>query len=361
MNIETFIKSRLSPISSEKPVNTDWLFSLCKSYEFDITKHDLEKVILKFGYKLEKKDDSIPNNPLNSTLPKLFTTDMLTSIAAEDDIFSYTRKDNIELLEKYNETKEPKYYERLVELNLPLVKSIAVKYLKDTGSLTLDDLIQEGLIGMIKAIEKFDISLGYSFSTYTTYWVRQRITRAIDDQALIIRIPVHRIGQIKSLKKLEQELIDNNNYDYQNVLTELGISVEQYNQLKLEEHQFMSTVSTNLMIGEGEDSELEQFLSIDGTTHDILSPDVYSFSDTSKIVENILLTDSLETAMDCLTDREENVLRLRFGLDDGKERTLEQIGEIFGVTRERIRQIEAKALRKLRGHESRTLLKDFIY
>lgn len=361
MNIENFIISRLSSISLEKPVNTDWLFSLCKSYGYDITKQELEEFILKFGYKLERKDDLILKSPLKSTLPKLFTADMLNKIAAEDDIYSYTRKDNLELLEKYNETRDPKFYDRLVELNIPLVKSIAVKYLKDTGSLTLDDLIQEGVIGMIKAIEKFDISLGYSFSTYTTWWVRQRITRAIDNQALIVRIPIHRLTQIKSLIKLEQELIDNNNYDLAKLLTEFGISKEYYNQLKLDEYQFMSTVSTNLMIGEGEDSELEQFLSIDGTTHNILSPDVYSFSNPSKIVENILLTDYLETALDCLTEREENILRLRFGLDDGKERTLEQIGEIFGLTRERIRQIEVKALSKLRGRESRKLLKDFIY
>ncbi|MEC1177189.1 sigma-70 family RNA polymerase sigma factor [Metasolibacillus meyeri] len=360
MNIETFIKSKLNAISPEKPVNTDWLFSLCRFYELDITKQELEKIILKLGYTAEKKNDLNSKNSLNSTLPKLFTTNRLTNIVTEDDMYSYTRKDNIELLEKYHETKESKYFERLIELNLPLVKSIAVRHLKDTGSLTLDDLIQEGVIGMIKAIEKFDTSLGYSFSTYTTWWVRQRITRAIENQALMIRLPAHRLVQIKSLKKLEQELIDSNNYDLQKILTEFGISIEDYNQLQLEEFQFMYTTSTNLMIGEGEDSELEQFLSIDGTTHDILSPDVYNFSNPSKIVENILLTDYLETAMDCLTDREENILRLRFGLDDGKERTLEQIGDIFGVTRERIRQIEAKALRKLRDYKSRTLLKDFV-
>ncbi|MER2127944.1 sigma-70 family RNA polymerase sigma factor [Solibacillus sp.] len=360
MNTETFIKIRLNSIPSNKPINIDWLFSLCKSYEIDITKKELEKLITNFGFKLEVKDDFIPKSPLASTLPKLFTPEMLSSIADEDDIYSYTRKDNIELLEKYNETRDTKYYERLIELNLPLVKSIAVKYFKDTGSLTLDDLIQEGVIGMIKAIEKFDVSLGYSFSTYTTWWVRQRITRAIDDQALIIRIPVHRLAQIKSLKKFEQELIDSNTYDFQKVLTEFNISKEYYNDLKLDEYQYMSTVSTNIMVGEDMVSELENFLSTDGSTHDILSPDVYNYSNPSKIVETILLTDYLETAMDCLTDREENVLRLRFGIDDGRERTLEQIGEVFGVTRERIRQIEAKALRKLRGYKSSSLLQDFI-
>ncbi|AIM15635.1 RNA polymerase sigma factor RpoD [Neobacillus sp.] len=294
---------------------------------------------------LSKEDDdefdlndlSVPpgvkiNDPVRMYLKEIGRVDLLSA------------EEEIELAHRIEQGDE-EAKRRLAEANLRLVVSIAKRYV-GRGMLFLD-LIQEGNMGLIKAVEKFDYRKGFKFSTYATWWIRQAITRAIADQARTIRIPVHMVETINKLIRVQRQLLQDLGREPtpEEIAEDMDLTPDKVREiLKIAQEP----VSLETPIGEEDDSHLGDFIE----DQDATSPSEHAAYE--------LLKEQLEDVLDTLTDREENVLRLRFGLDDGRTRTLEEVGKVFGVTRERIRQIEAKALRKLRHPSRSKRLKDFL-
>ena len=286
---------------------------------------------------VEKIDLSVPDgvsieDPVRMYLKEIGKVPLLT---AEEEIE----------LAKRMELGDQEAKKRLAEANLRLVVSIAKRYV-GRGMLFLD-LIQEGNLGLIKAVEKFDYRKGYKFSTYATWWIRQAITRAIADQARTIRIPVHMVETINKLIRVSRQLLQELGREPtpEEIAEEMNMPVDRVREiLKISQEP----VSLETPIGEEEDSHLGDFIQDDNVP---VPADAAAFT---------LLKEQLVEVLSTLTDREQKVLRLRFGLDDGRARTLEEVGKEFNVTRERIRQIEAKALRKLRHPSRSRKLKDYL-
>ena len=293
-----------------------------------------------------KKEDDIEMDKIDLSLPK--------GISIDDPVRMYLKEiGKIPLLKPHEEIEYAKRMlegdeiakQRLVEANLRLVVSIAKRYV-GRGMLFLD-LIQEGNLGLIKAVEKFDYERGFKFSTYATWWIRQAITRAIADQARTIRIPVHMVETINKLIRVSRQLLQELGRDPkpEEIAKEMDMSEENVREImKIAQ----DPVSLETPIGEEEDSHLGDFI----PDEDALAP--------AEAAAYSLLKDQIEEVLGSLNEREQKVLKLRFGLEDGRARTLEEVGKEFDVTRERIRQIEAKALRKLRHPSRSKKLRDYL-
>ena len=329
--IEAFEEIEIEPEHIEK------IYETLENLGIDVIGDDIEAEMEEIQNEEEELDLSVPegisiDDPVRMYLKEIGKVPLLS---AEEEINLALKMENGDIEAK----------RRLAEANLRLVVSIAKRYVG--RGMQFLDLIQEGNLGLIKAVEKFDYRRGFKFSTYATWWIRQAITRAIADQARTIRIPVHMVETINKLIRVSRQLLQELGREPQpdEIAKEIGMSVEKVREImKISQEP----VSLETPIGEEEDSHLGDFIPDD----DAPAP--------AEAAAFTLLKEQLIDVLDTLTAREEKVLRLRFGLDDGRARTLEEVGKEFNVTRERIRQIEAKALRKLRHPSRSKKLKDYL-
>ncbi|MCI8622850.1 MAG: RNA polymerase sigma factor RpoD [Provencibacterium sp.] len=352
------IKELIEKGKEKGRVTTKELNDVLEELDFDVEQVDKLYDTLE-NYHIDIVEDMASPLDEDFKLPMTTNEDLESTLSAEgisidDPVKVYlkeigrvpllTPEEEIDLATRMS-TGDPYARKRLSEANLRLVVSIAKRYVG--RGMQFLDLIQEGNLGLIKAVEKFDHTKGFKFSTYATWWIRQAITRAIADQARTIRIPVHMVETINKVKKVSSQLLHKNGHEpsAEEISEVLEMPVEKVREIM---RVAQEPVSLETPIGEEEDSHLGDFIPDD----DAPAP--------SEAASHTLLKEQLSDVLSTLTPREEKVLRLRFGLEDGRSRTLEEVGKEFDVTRERIRQIEAKALRKLRHPSRSKKLKDYL-
>ncbi len=349
------IKDLIEQGKSKGKLTTQEINDVLEELDFDVEQVDKLYDTLE-GHNIEIVED-LESGDLDvdtSYIPEMDDMDISGTEGIDDPVKVYLKEigrvpllspdEEIDLAKRMAEGDE-KARRRLSEANLRLVVSIAKRYV-GRGMLFLD-LIQEGNLGLIKAVEKFDYTKGFKFSTYATWWIRQAITRAIADQARTIRIPVHMVETINKVKKVSSHLLHQNGHEptVEEIADELNMSADKVREIM---RVAQEPVSLETPIGEEEDSHLGDFI-----------PDEEA-PIPAEAASQTLLREQLGEVLATLTPREEKVLRFRFGLEDGRPRTLEEVGKEFNVTRERIRQIEAKALRKLRHPSRSKKLRDFL-
>jgi RNA polymerase primary sigma factor len=269
--------------------------------------------------------------------------------------------DNQRLLSLYHATRDTKTRDAIVEANLPLVKEIAKRYEGQSWhDFSFDDLVSEGTIGLMKAIDRFNPAMGTRFSTYATYWVAQAIRRATINRGTRVRIPVHMFDLIMSIRRAEGlALFSDRVVSVEDICNELRITCEQYESARLAEHQFLNLASLHLPVQSVDDgSELVDFIGNEAL--ELIGSSNSEYLDPARTVEQHLLDEELNRILGTLTSRQQEVLRLRFGLGGGQAHTLDEVGRIMGVTRERIRQIEEKALRRLRHPSRSRILRTYL-
>lgn len=366
--LDDILSSRLISLDKNSPINIQWFLHICNSFSTkDVSEKELISYLQSKGYFMffnqtpeekvkeikyvEKERPVVVGNKrdeLKNKRKPFNPNEFLDEVKNNIDLSIYTHSDNDYLIQKYRDTFESKYLDRIIEVNIKLVQSIAKNFLNLGHMLEFDDLVQIGIIGLYKAVEKFDENLGYSFSTYATWWIKQRINREIMDLGFTIRLPVHLQGQLIRLKKLQKQSIESQRkIDGMWIADQMGINIEKYNELLKIDYYFYSLASLNTHVSpDGEETELLELINPNPDLG--FNIQLHHFEEPDQACISIDTAELLDELLDLLTDKEADILRKRMGFYEDKQMTLEEIGVEYNLTRERIRQVEAKALRRLK-------------
>ncbi|TNP25928.1 sigma-70 family RNA polymerase sigma factor [Bacillus sp. CD3-5] len=366
--LDDILSSRLTSLDKNSPINIQWFLHICNSFSTkDVSEKELISYLQRKGYFLffnqtleevvketkhiEQKKSVVVENTRDELKKKrkpFNPNEFLDEIKNNIDLTIYTHRDNDYLIQKYRDTNESKYLDRIIEVNIKLVQSIAKRFLNLGHLLEFDDLVQIGIIGLYKAVEKFDENLGYSFSTYATWWIKQRIDREIMDLGFTIRLPVHIHEQLIKLKKLQKQSIESQRkIDKVWIADQMGIKIEKYNELLKIDYYFYSLASLNTYVSpDGEETELLELINPNPDVD--FNMQLQHFEEPGLACIKIDTVELLGGLLDLLTDKEADILRKRMGFCEDKQMTLEEIGVEYDLTRERIRQLEAKALTRLK-------------